>query len=116
MSCFPLAGHGVGREQEQSSSLETAPPPSPGEHAPYFEGLSQNGVEKGRGAPVAQTGQLVPVSQPLQRSARDRVCLLLCSGSGPQQPADCLPTLTFAVVCQTLMFIVFQSKYLPPKV
>lgn len=98
-SCFPLARPGVGRDQEQSPSLDPL-----GDHAPYFEGLSQNGVEKGRGAPLAQAGQLVPVSQPPQPSACDRVCLPLCSGSGPD------------FVCQTLMFIMFQSKYLPLEV
>lgn len=97
----------LGLEGSRSNPCLLAPL---GEHTPYFEDSLQNGVEKGRGATLAQAGQLVPVSQTPQPSAQDRVCLPPCPGAGPQQPADCLPTLTFAVVCQTLMFIMFPLE------
>uniref|UniRef100_A0A8V5H9D2 Uncharacterized protein n=1 Tax=Melopsittacus undulatus TaxID=13146 RepID=A0A8V5H9D2_MELUD len=58
-----------------------------------FEGLSQNGVEMEK-VPLAQAGQLVPVSWPPQPSAQGWVCL--CSGSSSSLPSHldlccCLP-------------------------
>lgn len=64
-----------------------------------------------RRSPFGVDRMLGPMSQLPQPCAQGRVCLSLRAGSRPQQPVRCLPDSTFAAVYQTLMFIMFLSKY-----